>query len=180
MGDIVTCGGSAAAPSLQGPLSGAALFILQGRPPFAMHAGDFRKAGRPGEHPAVKATLLLYRPGERQPDVRDFAREPRLDEVERAIGGRPEAVAGFLSIEHAGVIRRCVALADRDAKEKNAPLNVTATLLWDSALRKDFGITLMRAEGRADALFGTVAVLFLHGEASANAVTAERLRLPGS
>jgi hypothetical protein len=142
-----------------------------------MHAGDFRKAARPGEDAAVKATLLLYRPGKRQPDVRDFAREPRLDEVERAIGGRPETVAGFLSIEHGGVMHRCVALADRDAKAKNAPLNVTATLLWDSALRKDFGITLLRAEGRVDALFGTVAVLILHNDASANGDGRRRLRL---
>jgi hypothetical protein len=127
-----------------------------------MHTQDWRQAARPGEDAGVKATLLLYRPGKRQPDVRDFTREPTLWEVERRIGGRPETVAGFLSIEHQGVVRRCVALFDRDAGAKNAPLNVTATLLWDSALRRDFGITLLRAHGRADALFGTVAVLFLH------------------
>ena len=132
-----------------------------------MHTQDWRQAARPGEDAAVKATLLLYRPGKRQPDVRDFSREPTLWEVERRIGGRPETVAGFLSIEHRGVVRRCVALFDRDAGAKNAPLNVTATLLWDSALRRDFGITLLREEGRADALFGTVAVLFLHHQAGA-------------
>jgi len=134
-----------------------------------MHAEDWRKAGRLGEDAAATGTLLLYRPGAREPHVRDFAREPSLAEVERAIGGRPETVAGFLSIEHRGVVRRCVALAGRDARAKNAPLNVTATLLWDSALRRDFGITLLRAEGRADALFGTVAVLFVHDEARASA-----------
>lgn len=134
-----------------------------------MHTEDWQQAGRLGAGAAAKGTLLLYRPGERQPDVRDFAREPSLEEVERVIGGRPETVAGFLSIEHGGIVHRCVALADRDARAKNAPLNVSATLLWDSALRRDFGITLMRAQGRADALFGSVAVLFLHAAANADA-----------
>jgi len=124
-----------------------------------MHREAWRKAGRRGEDAAPQGTLLLYRPGARQPDVRDFAREPSLAEMERTIGGLPEPVAGFLSIEHRGAVRRCVALAARDARAKNAPLNVGATLLWDSALRRDFGITLLRAEGRVDALFGTVAVL---------------------
>src|SRR5262249_22553591 len=59
--------------------------------------------------------------------------------------------------------------ADRDARARNAPLNVTATLLWDGALRRDFGITLLRAEGRADALFGIVAVLFAQADARATA-----------
>ncbi len=118
----------------------------------------------------MKGTLLLYRPGERQPDIRDFAREPSLAEIERRIGGRPEQVAGFLSIEHRGIVRRCVAMACGDARANNARLNVTATLLWDSALRRDFGITLVRAAGpRADALFGTVAVLLPHSEARASA-----------
>ena len=95
----------------------------------------------------MKGTLLLYRPGEREPDVSDFDVEPARAEVERSIGGRSETVAGFLSIEHGGVVRRCVALADRLARAKNARLNVTATLLWDAALRRDFGITLLRPTG---------------------------------
>jgi hypothetical protein len=125
----------------------------------------------------VEGTLLVYRPGQRQPDVSDFALEPSLEEVASAIGGRPQTVAGFLSIEHRGAVHPCVAVADRDAKLKNAPLNVTATLLWDTALRRDFGITLLRAEGpRADALFGSVAVLFLHKEASAGVDSSSRAR----
>ena len=125
----------------------------------------------------MKGTLLLYRPGERQPEARDFAREPSLEEIERTVGGRPDRIAGFLSIEHRGIVRRCVAIAGGDARANNARLNVTATLLWDSALRRDFGITLVRAAGpRADALFGVVAVLLPHSEARANA---ERDR-PGS
>ncbi|MBV8752090.1 MAG: hypothetical protein JO328_04440 [Hyphomicrobiales bacterium] len=119
-----------------------------------------------GEAAPVKGTLLLYRPGKREPEVSDFALEPSREEVERAIGGRFDMIAGFLSIEHCGIVRRCVAVADGDARAKNAPLNVTATLLWDAALRRDFGITLVRADGpRADALFGSIAVLFLHNEA---------------
>jgi hypothetical protein len=66
--------------------------------------------------------------------------------LERAIGGRFDTIAGFLSIEHRGIVRRCVAVADGNARAKNAPLNVTAALLWDAALRRDFGITLVRAE----------------------------------
>jgi hypothetical protein len=149
--------------------------LTPGAVPDARKALPKRRA--PAPHPscvggaaAVKGTLLLYRPGARQPEVSDFDREPSLDRVERTIGGRSETVAGFQSIEHRGTIYRCVALAERDAKTKNAPLNVAATLSWDAALRRDFGVTLLRAAGpRADALFGSVAVLFLHDRASAEA-----------
>ena len=110
----------------------------------------------------VNGTLLVYRPRRRTPDMAEFVAEPSRAELERMVDGRLETVAGFLSIEHLGIVRRCVAFVDADAKAKRAPLNVTATLLWDSALRRDFATTLLRPDGaRKDALFGTVAVLFL-------------------
>jgi len=110
----------------------------------------------------VKGTLLFYRPRRRTPDMVEFAVEPSRAELEHTVGARLETVAGFLSVEHLGIVRRCVAFADPEAKAKKAPLNVTATLLWDSALRRDFATSLLRADGaRKDALFGTVAVLFL-------------------
>jgi len=114
---------------------------------------------------AVNGTLLVYRPRRRTPEMADFAVEPWRADIERAVGGRLETVPGFLSIEHLGIVRRCVAFADAEAKAKKAPLNVTATLLWDSALRRDFATSLLRPDGaRKDALFGTVAALFLRSE----------------
>jgi hypothetical protein len=113
----------------------------------------------------VNGTLLVYRPRRRTPEMADFAVEPSRADIERTVGGRLETVAGFLSIEHLGLARRCVAFADAEVKAKKAPLNVTATLLWDSALRRDFATSLLRPDGaRKDAVFGTVAVLFLPSE----------------
>jgi hypothetical protein len=128
--------------------------------PAAAPARYFRPRGI-----AVNGTLLVYRPRRRTPDMADFAVEPSRAELERTVGGPLETVAGFLSVEYLGIVRRCVAFADADAKVKKAPLNVTATLLWDSALRRDFATSLLRPNGaRKDALFGTVAVLFLRSD----------------
>ena len=110
----------------------------------------------------MQGKLLIYRPYQSSPAISEFTREPDIAEVRALVGGDLATVAGFLSIEHDGVVRRCVALHDADGKRKGLPLNRTATVLWDSALRRDMGVGLIRHDGsRADHLVGIVAVLFV-------------------
>jgi hypothetical protein len=80
--------------------------------------------------------------------------------VEAIVGGSLKQVPGFLSIEYDGAVRHCVALC-LHSHEQNEALNVAATIVWDSALRRDMGIGLIRRDGtRADQLTGTVVVFF--------------------
>jgi len=109
----------------------------------------------------MQGKLLIFRPYQAAPAISEFAREPDIAEVHALVGGDVATVPGFLSIEHDGVLHRCVALHDADGKRKGLPLNRTATVLWDTALRRDMGVGLIRHDGsRADHLVGTVAVLF--------------------
>ena len=109
----------------------------------------------------MQGKLLIFRPYQSSPAISEFTREPDIAEVRALVGGDLATVPGFLSIEHDGVVRRCVALHDADGKRKGLPLNRTATVLWDSALRRDMGVGLIRHDGsRADQLVGNVAVLF--------------------
>jgi hypothetical protein len=109
----------------------------------------------------MQGKLLIYRPYESSPVISEFTSEPDIAEVSALVGGELAPVPGFLSIEHDGVIRRCVALSDADGKRKGLPLNRAATVLWDSALRRDMGVGLIRHDGsRADQLVGVVVVLF--------------------
>jgi hypothetical protein len=113
----------------------------------------------------MKGMILVYRPYERKPEVTEFATEPDLAMVEETVGGRIEQVPGFFSIDHDGVVRRCVAFCLKDGKLKNLPLNVAATILWDSALRRAMGVGLIRADGtRADYLVGSIAILFAESD----------------
>jgi hypothetical protein len=109
----------------------------------------------------MKCTMLIYRPRERKPHVLNFSTEPSVPEMEAILGGEIKRVPGFLSIEHQGVVHRCVALCAANSTGKRPPLNVAATILWDLALRRDMGIGLMTRNGtRADELAGPVAILF--------------------
>jgi hypothetical protein len=105
--------------------------------------------------------MVVFRPHEREPEVIDFAAEPSVAQVEAIIGGPLEQVPGFLSIEHDGAAHRCVAFGSLGSKRTGQPLNVGATIAWDSALRRTMGIGLIRRDGtRADHLAGSVVVLF--------------------
>jgi hypothetical protein len=105
--------------------------------------------------------MLIFRPHERQAEVVEFDAEPSIAAVQRIVGAPLEQVPGFLSIAHDGVIRRCVAFGSRGSTDGSQPLNVSATIEWDGALRRDMGIGLIRQDGsRADHLTGPVVVLF--------------------
>lgn len=109
----------------------------------------------------MQGKLLIFRPYESSPVISEFTSEPDIAEVRALVGGELAPVPGFFSIEHDGAVHRCVALCDGDGKRKGLPLNRAATVLWDSALRRDMGVGLIRHDGsRADQLLGVVAVFF--------------------
>ena len=103
------------------------------------------------------ATMLIFRPQQREPRIVDLDAAPWMADVECVLHGPAERVPGFFSIEHAGLVHRCVAFASRDRARE--PLNVAATIAWDAALRRYMGVGLIRHDTRADQLAGPVAVV---------------------
>jgi hypothetical protein len=109
----------------------------------------------------MKGTLLIYQPFVAKPEVGEFDAEPDFSILESIVGGHLEMVPGFFTIEYNGAVHRCVAFSDVNGKRKGLSLNRMATVLWDSALRREMGIGLIRQNGtRADHLVGPVAILF--------------------
>jgi hypothetical protein len=111
----------------------------------------------------MRGTMLIYRPHERRPTVRQIERALTRDEVKAVIGGGYlEQVAGFKSVAYDNAIEDCIALCDKDAKAKGFAVNNAATNAWDRALRRTgFDDGLLRANGLlADWLAGPVVVLF--------------------
>src|SRR5207237_4520016 len=96
------------------------------------------------ESRVLRDRFIVFRPQQRETEVIGFETEPSMAEVERILEGPLEQVPGFLSIEVGGVVRQCVAFGSLASKQGDRPLNVTATIMWDSALRRDMGIGLIR------------------------------------
>jgi len=67
-----------------------------------------------------------------------------MREVEVVVGGPFEQMPEFFSIEHAGVVRRCVAFALQNRAGR--ALNVAATIARDKALRHEMGFGLITNE----------------------------------
>ena len=110
----------------------------------------------------MRGTVLIYRPHEPRPTVRQLERGLTLDDLKAVIGGgHLEQVAGFKSVAYDNVIVDCVAFCDRDGKAKGFAVNNAATNAWDRALRRTGFDGLLRANGLlADWLAGSVVVLF--------------------
>jgi hypothetical protein len=120
----------------------------------------------------MQGTMLIYRPGKTEPEVREFDRAPDEGDLKDGIGGGwLEMVPGFTSITYRDELRSCVALVDEEGKldyrtsglKKSAPdeTNQWATLLWDRALKRAGHPGLITPDGQvADYLVGQVAVLF--------------------
>jgi hypothetical protein len=84
------------------------------------------------------------------------------------IEGPAEKVPGFTSISQQGVIRKCTAYYNTNAKRDGQRVNTSATALWHMALKRQ-GLErgLRRADGTlADWLAGTVVVMFDEPEGS--------------
>lgn len=90
----------------------------------------------------MKATFLVFHPGQSVPEVLLIDGPPTLDALKAGIGdGHLEAVPYFDRIEHDGHWHNCVAFRDEDGKLKQLPMNVRATRLWNQALLKRRGCT---------------------------------------
>jgi len=88
--------------------------------------------------------MLIFRPHRREPELVDSATPPSICEIEVVVGGPFEQMPEFFSIEHGGVVRRCVAFALQNRAGRT--FNVAATIAWDKALRREMGFGLIRAD----------------------------------
>src|SRR5262245_4707787 len=96
----------------------------------------------------MRGTLLIYRPHERRPMVRQFERALTLDALTAVVGGGDlEQIGGFTSVAYDNVIVDCIAFCDRDGKAKGFAVNNAATNAWDRALRRTGFDGLLRANG---------------------------------
>jgi hypothetical protein len=108
--------------------------------------------------------LLVFAADDFHPRSRYFD-GPVMVGVQQAVGENAEVVPGFTSISRHGVVHRCVAYYDRDAKRNGLPINVWATALWHTAMKRDgFERGLRREdEAIADWLNGNVVVIYSGG-----------------
>jgi hypothetical protein len=105
--------------------------------------------------------LLVFAPDDFHPRSRYFD-GPAMVGVQQAVGENAEIVPGFTSISRYGVVHKCVAYYDRDAKKNGRPINAWATALWHTAMRREgFERGLRREDGTVvDWLNGNVVVIY--------------------
>jgi hypothetical protein len=104
--------------------------------------------------------LLVFSPADTQPRSR-FFNGPLSLGIRQAVGESAEVVPVFTSIWRDGVVQRCVAYCDREARQNGRPINAWATALWHTALKRDgYERGLRREDGTlADWLNGNVVVV---------------------
>lgn len=104
--------------------------------------------------------LLVIRPADARPRPRQFDGPVSLA-LALMIAGPSEEVPGFTSIIQHGLVRKCIAYCDVNAKSNGHRVNSTATALWHVALKRQ-GLErgLWREDGSvADWLAGDVVVV---------------------
>ena len=109
----------------------------------------------------MRGTLLVFRPEQAdRPDLCEFSRSLRLEELRAAVGGDIELVQGFTTVGYGGTVLDCVAFCNEHGKLDHLPVNQQATLFWARALSR-LGIELHGADKiPKDWLVGNVAVVF--------------------
>ena len=101
--------------------------------------------------------LLIIRPTDAQPRPRQFDGPVSLA-LALMIAGPSEEVPGFTSIIHQGVVRKCIAYCDVNAKRDGQRINSTANV---ALKRQGLERGLWREDGSiADWLAGDVVVVF--------------------
>jgi hypothetical protein len=105
--------------------------------------------------------MVILRPGDTEPEIKEFARAPTADELQTAVGGYIELIPGFISLAFGGTVLNCVAFGDEHGKLDHKPINQGATMAWERALRRR-GMSLYddKENKPKDWLVGTIAVLF--------------------
>lgn len=107
----------------------------------------------------MKGTMIIITPqGERITKPREST--PTLEWLKDGIGGGYiELVPGFTTIIHQGKIARAVVFCDDEGKNKNMPINIEATKLWDEALRRSGRPGLFQHGRPVDVLVGQIAIV---------------------
>ena len=105
----------------------------------------------------MRGTMLIFKPGELNPDGMSFGRPAKLEELKWGIGGGYlELVPHFTTIAVSDVVMDCVAMCDEDGKRKQLPVNQIANDLWQESRWRKFGCS----EPMGDHLVGNIIVLF--------------------
>jgi hypothetical protein len=104
--------------------------------------------------------LIIFKAADAHPEPRRFD-GPVSVLLASTIAGRAEEVPGFNTISDHGIVRRCIAYCDMDAKRNGLPINSSATAFWHISLKRHgYERGLRRADGSiADWLAGNVVVL---------------------
>lgn len=84
---------------------------------------------------SMSGELLVIKP-DGSHTVSKLTDEPTLEALHEIVGGYIERVPYFTTIEIGGTVRNCLVFCNEDGKSKGLPINRTATLAWDRALRR--------------------------------------------
>ena len=104
--------------------------------------------------------MLIFEPGAKSPELREYDRPPTLRELNDGVGGYLEVVPHFQSISYGGTVLNCVAFCNEYGKLDHLPINNTATHAWNLALKRQ-GLQLCDERGiPKEWLCGSIVVLF--------------------
>lgn len=84
-------------------------------------------------------------------DERTLKAAPKLEELQKMVGGYIQLVPLFSRVAHSSGMQKCVVLCNEDGKNLNLPLNHEATRLWQLSAGKP---------PIQDVLVGPIVILF--------------------
>lgn len=102
----------------------------------------------------MHGTMIVIKTDGAMTDPKSLTGPPELADLQSAVGGYLELVPYFDSIEHNGLVARCVVFCNEHGKLDGLPFNGAATRAWDAALTRNGQYRY------GDLLVGDVAVLF--------------------
>lgn len=108
----------------------------------------------------MHGSLVILRPEKNEPELCEFSRPLRADELHAAVGGYFEVVPGFVTVAYGGTVLDCVAFCNENGKLDHLPINQLATITWARALRRVGEELYGEGNTPKDWLVGNVAVVF--------------------
>lgn len=84
----------------------------------------------------MRGRMLIYEPLRYRPIVDHLIHPPELTRLQHAVGGWIEEVKMFDTIDLDDAIIGCVAFCNGEGRKQDLDINVHATLLWRTALRR--------------------------------------------